>query len=89
MKKEQSNKVEKVELDMVRVQTDINYIKQSQEQNRQDNATEHNDIKVMIKNFIDGADKKYAAKQIETWFYALCGIIVTAVIIAIVELVIV
>lgn len=38
-----------------------------------DNKTEHTEIKVLIKDFIETADKKYASKRVEQVFYSTLG----------------
>ncbi|HNV62230.1 MAG TPA: hypothetical protein PKN54_04695 [Candidatus Cloacimonas acidaminovorans] len=50
---------------MAEVKTDIKYIKSNIEE---------------IKEFIKGADNRYAAKKIELWIYSIAGLIITIVI---------
>lgn len=63
--KSEVNRINQMECDMTEVKTDIKYIKSNIEE---------------IKEFIKGADNKYAAKKIELWIYSIAGLIITIVI---------
>ncbi len=69
------SRIEKVEINMAEIKTDIRYIKKD--------ITE---VKADIKDFIKCADDKYASKSIETYFYWFIGIIVAAAITGVVAL---
>jgi hypothetical protein len=56
---------------LVKIETDIDYIKRD--------AAE---MKEMMQGFIEAADKKYARKELENWFYAACALILSVVIYA-------
>ena len=63
---------------MAEVKTEIRNIVKNQEASKIENTQAHDEIKLMIKNFIDSADNKYASKKIETafwWFLASVGLI--------------
>lgn len=63
--KSEDNRINQMECDMAEVKTDIKYIKSNIEE---------------IKEFIKGADNRYAAKKIELWIYSIAGLIITIVI---------
>jgi len=63
--KSEVNRINQMECDMTEVKTDIKYIKANIEE---------------IKEFIKGADNRYAAKKIELWIYSIAGLIITIVI---------
>jgi len=63
--KSEVNRINQMECDMTEVKTDIKYIKSNIEE---------------IKEFIKGADNRYAAKKIELWIYSIAGLIITIVI---------
>jgi|ADurb_Leu_02_Slu_FD_contig_121_100402_length_9477_multi_3_in_0_out_0_8 5-bromo-4-chloroindolyl phosphate hydrolysis protein len=63
--KSEVNRINQMECDMAEVKTDIKYIKSNIEE---------------IKEFIKGADNRYAAKKIELWIYSIAGLIITIVI---------
>ena len=44
------------------------------------NSTEHQEIRELIENFIENADKKFASKLTEKIVYGMVGLILTAVI---------
>ena len=67
-----------MEARLVKIETTLDYIKEEQDRNKDD----HTEIKKMIKDFVDGADKKYANKTAEYITYGLVAIIVTAVLYA-------
>ena len=59
------NRINQMECDMTEVKTDIKYIKENIDE---------------IKEFIKGADNRYAPKRIELWIYSIAGLIITIVI---------
>lgn len=67
--KSDANRINQMECDMTEVKTDIKYIKENIEE---------------IKEFIKGADNRYAAKKIELWIYSIAGLIITIVLTALV-----
>lgn len=55
--------------DMAEIKTELKY-----------QSKELKEIKQDLKEFVTCADKKYANKKLEVWFYGLIGFIVTTVI---------
>ena len=72
--KSEVNRINQMECDMTEVKTDIKYIKNNIEE---------------IKDFIKTADHRYASKTTQKIVYGMVGLIVTAVLYALLYLVII
>jgi hypothetical protein len=64
---------------MAMVETEVKILKDS-------NSKEHGELKTMIKEFIDSAEKKFASKLTERIVYGLCAAILFSFITAITKL---
>ncbi len=62
------------------MQNDIKNICKKMDIGDERNVSEHKEIKDLIQNFINNADKKYASKLTEKVVYTLCGVILVSVI---------
>ena len=67
------------------MKADIQYIKKGLDENK----IQHDELKIMINDFIDSADNKYASKKVEAAIYWTVGIIITGVLVAILKLILV
>lgn len=74
------NKIQALEIGMAEFKKDINYLKKSQEESKEQNSNEHQQIMEKIDNFVDGCDNKYAQKDTQ-WaekFLLWAGMIIGA-----------
>jgi uncharacterized coiled-coil protein SlyX len=84
----ESNRMNIMECDMAEVKTEIRNITKNQEESKIENNKAHDEIKLMIKDFVDSADDKYASKRVETVMWWIAGIIGSIIITAIMYLII-
>lgn len=70
---------------LAKIETTLDYVKESLDNNDKD----HKIIMAKVDKFIESADSKYASKLTEKVMWGLIGLIVTAVIVAILKNVIV
>lgn len=64
---------------LMKIETSLDYLTEKQKENETRNVTEHEEIKTLIKNFIESADNKYANKTVERIVYGLVALIVITV----------
>jgi len=64
-KEENKKQINNIKVDMGKIHKDLEFIKQSAQEANKRNDGEHAELKKIIKDFIDSADKKYASKSIE------------------------
>ena len=62
---------------IAKVETEVSNLKDKTEQAEKRNTNEHNELKVMIKDFIDSAPSKFASKNVEKVLYTIIGVIIT------------
>lgn len=70
---------------LAQIETTLEYIKKEQDLNKGDHA----EIKKMIKDFTESADKKYASKTTESLVYGLVTLILLAFVGAIIKIIII
>ena len=64
---------------MVKIETDITYIKKAQEEMKQTQLNNHLELSKKMDDFIESADNKYARKEIEKFMYWVGGTILATV----------
>jgi hypothetical protein len=70
---------------LAKIETTLEYLKKYQQEQSEANAAQHIELKELIGNFTQGADARYASKTTEIAVYGLVGLIVSAVIIALIS----
>ena len=64
---------------LMKIETSLDYLTEKQKENETRNVNEHEEIKIMLQEFIKSADNKYADKTVEKIVYGLIALIVVAV----------
>jgi len=74
---------------LMKMETTLDYLKEQQKLMNDTNLKEHQEIKQILKDFTESADKKYATKLTEKMVYGMAGLMLTTIIIAIIKTVII